>query len=887
MAFTMWPFGRRTDEDFEREIDTHLAIEIDRLIAEGMSPGDARHAAARAFGNVARTQERFYESRRVLWLHEIGDDIRYAVRAFRRSPGFAAVAILTLALGIGANTAIFSVVNAVILEPLPYREPAALVMVQTGAIGLTPGWVMPAWRERAAGLTDLAGFNGPRASTLVSTGVPAEIDSADVTWNFLSFLGVPPAMGRDFTEADAARGAPPAGLLSHDLWMTRFGGDASVVGRTITVNGASLTVVGVAGSGFRFPTAGALPAYGLPIDMQPDVLRVLPESRPMNVLGRLAPGVSAAAATAELLAIYTQAAGALLDDGRPEFSPAQVERLTLDARSLQERLAGNVPERLWLTMGAVMFVLLIACANVANLLLARASTRQRELALRAALGARRGRLARLVLAESVTLALLGAAAGLILANSTRGIVRTLLADRVPHVAAIAIDWPVMAFTIGVATLTGMLCGLASLPSVRRVNLAAVFSDSGTGAVTGRSLTRRALLSIEVAVTCVLVVGAALFAQTLWNLTARDKGFDPDRMMTVRVSPGIPAGLDRRSEGAVPAYWARFFADLRTRLERIPGVESAGAISLPPLAGTAAGLVNIAVDGRTDPSSESRAAVAFVTPGYFRTMRTPIVRGRDFEERDRLGVDLVAIVNETFERRFAPNRNIVGARVTSGSGPEVFTIVGVMQDVPDWSLREAPEPQLIAPLAQMPGVHISWGALTFVLRTADEDPLHVAPEVRRAVWAINPNIVISEIATMRTRVAVGMRSERDSAVLFGMFAVAALVMAAIGVYGVAAYAIAQRTREIGIRVALGAAKRDVSRLVLSQTVWPTAIGIAAGLGGAAIVTRSIAALVFGVAPLDPATFAATALVLAAVALAGTWVPTRRATRIDPLVALRYE
>ncbi len=482
------------------------------------------------------------------------------------------------------------------------------------------------------------------------------------------------------------------------------------------------------------------------------------------------------------------------------------------------------------------------------------------------------------------LALLASGVALLFAYLTGGVARTLLADRIPHVGSIAIDARVLGFTVAVAAVTGMVCALVSLPGVRRLTGSAVLA-SGAPAVTGRNRIRRLLLSAETAVTFVLVIGAALFVQTLWNLSAQDRGFDADRLLAVRVTPGVPPDVDRRERGW-SKFFTLFFTDLRDRLERMPGVVSAGAVSLGPLEGFSSGFGNIAVNGKTA-SSQSFTPVAFVTPGYFRTMRIPLVAGRDFTEGDRLGADLVAIVNETFQRRFAPNGDILGARVTSGSGPEVFTVVGVTRDVPDRTLRQAPEPLLIAPLAQMPGVHLSWGALTFVLRATEGDPLRLAPDVRQTIWEINPNIVINEITTMDARVAGAMRAERDSAFLFGLFALAALVMAAIGVYGVAAYTIAQRTKEIGIRVALGAARRDVRRLVVAQTLWPTLIGIAVGIAAAAMLTRLASSMVYGVTPLDPATFAASVGVLLSVALAATWMPARRAIRIDPLVALRHE
>jgi predicted permease len=563
-----------------------------------------------------------------------------------------------------------------------------------------------------------------------------------------------------------------------------------------------------------------------------------------------------------------------------------VAKLELRATPLQDRLIGDVRKRLWLVAGAVGLVLLVGCANVANLLLARASTRQRELALRRALGAPAGRIARLVLTESLLLSLLGSVVGLGFAYLSSGAARMLLANRIPHVETITIDGVVLVFNIVVALATGLVCGVVSLPGFRRISLTAIF-DGGARQVTARSGIRHVLLSAETAITFVLVVAAALLAQTLWNLQVQDKGFDAHELLTVRVTAILPDGINQRDRLARSSFLAAFFNDLRDRLERIPGVASAAAVSLGPLDGISAGFVDIKVDGQKVSSEEILTPIAFVTPHYFPTLRIPIIAGRDFRDSDRLGTDLVVIVNEAFQRRFVPHGDILGARVSSGSGPEGFTIIGVTRDVPDRSLRQSPEPLLIAPIAQMPDVHISWGSLTFVLRTTEPGPLRLAPEVRRTVWAVNPNIVINEFVTMNARVAGAMQPERDSAIVFGLFAVTALIMAAIGVYGIAAYTIAQRTKEIGIRVALGAARRDVTRLVLSHTFWPTVIGIFVGVGAATWLTRLMVSMVYGVTPLDPVAFVGGVLVLLSVALAGTWIPTRRAIRIDPLVALRHD
>ena len=854
--------------------------EADR--SDGLSDDQALRAARVDLGNVTMVREDV----RSLWtwtvVEQLVQDTRYALCTLRRSPGFATVAILTIAVGVGANTAIFSVINAVVLRPLPYKDPAGLAFIDPSPFSLSPSWLMTAWRDRARTLSDIAGFNGPGPATLVHNGASQAIDRAEVTWTFLSLLGAAPVIGRDFAGTDAAPGAPAVAILSHEFWRIAFGSDRGIVGRSVTVTGIPLTIVGVAPAGFRFPTTDLLPTWGIPTDTQPHIFCVANANARLNVIGRLAPGHTAASSTNELLAISKQ---------QPDEDGDFIDRWDLQSVPLQERLIGNVQQRLWLVMGAVGFVLLIACANVANLLLARATTRQRELALRMALGARRSRVARLILTESVLVSLVGSACALMLAQVTSGLARTLLANRVPHVEAISLDAVVFAFNTAVALATGVLCGLASLPGIKGVSAAAIL-ESGAHAVTGRSRMRRLLLSIETAVTLVLLVGAALFVQTLWNINAQDRGFDADRLLAVRVAPGLPPNLEH---GARSTFFASFFHDMRDRLERIPSVTSTAAVSLGPLEGTGASLQAVAVNGRVLPTES--VPVAFVTPGYFQTMRIPIVSGRDFNQGDRLpllaaprevlGANLVAVVNEAFQRRFMPTGGMLGARVTSESGSEVFTVVGVTKDVPDRSLRETPRPLLMAPLAQMPGVHISWGSLTFVLRTAGGDPLRVAPAVRRTIWAVNPNIVIAEMTTMRARLAGGMREERDSAILFGLFAMAALLMAAIGVYGIAAYTIAQRTREIGIRMALGADAADVRRLMVTQTLWPTLLGIAVGVLAAAALTRFVVAMLYGVGPLDFATFAIGAVLLVSVALAATWIPTRRMIRIDPMVALRYD
>lgn len=862
LAYARGLTRRRTiGAEVDEELQFHLEQEIEAHIARGVPATEARRMALRNLGGLTQTREAVRDVR-TMWVDDVRQDVRYAIRTLRRSPGFAAVAVLTLTLGIGANTAIFSIVNSVLLRPLPYRDPGSLVLLEPT---LSPDWATAAWRARAKALSDFAGFNGPRAATLVVGGNPEQVDVVDVTANFFSFLGVPPSIGRPFTEQDSS--SPTVAILSHDFWTGRFGADPGILGTAITVGGTSLTIIGVTSPAFRFPTGGALPASGLPIDTQPDVIRVARTGLPLNVVGRLAPGGTTSAASTELLAIYKQEAGS-------RFTQRFLDRAQVGVVPLQQRLVGDVRQRLWLVMGAVGFVLLVACANVANLLLARASTRQRELAVRSALGARASRLARLLVTESLLLALTGSVGALLLTYWLRSVARNMLADSVPHVETIAIDWWVLGFNLAIAAATGILCGLASLPGATKFNLADAFKAGNTPALTGRSRVRRVLLSTEVAITFVLVVGAALLAQTLWNLNRKERGFDAERLLTVRVAPGLPL--------------AEFFSNLTERVGRLPGVASVAAVSSVPLGGVSMGLSSLSIEGHAPPPIEDGSLatyVASVTPGYFRTMGTPMVSGRDFTANDRMGSALVAVANDAFRRRFAPGRDIVGSRVTYDE--RVLTVVGVVADVPARSLRDEPQALLFTPLAQMAAGPFGWGQLTVVVRSQARDPRSIAPVVRREIWAVDRNVVVDELSSMDERVAASVRSERQSALLFGLFAIAALLIAAIGVYGVAAYAMAQRTKEIGIRVALGAGRTEISKLVIFQTLGSTVVGIGVGLASALVATRLIASRLYGVTALDPATLLGAAVILVSIALAASYVPARKAMTVDPLVALRSD
>jgi predicted permease len=867
-----------SDDEFREEIEAHVALETDRLIADGLSPEDAAIAARRTFGNVTRVRERFYESRRVMWLEDLRLDTRFAFRSLKRSPGFMAVAFLTLAIGLGANTAIFSVVNAVLLRPLAYADPDQLILIEHPPLGGSPHWLRDAWRARARTLADLAGFERSSAGTLVAGNQPMHVDAANVTSNFFPLLGITPALGRTFSATDAQPGAPAVAMLTHDFWVRRFGGSPEVIGRAITftnvtVTGESRFIVGVLPPDFRFPVAdppGNAPLFAA---MQPDVIVLSRDDAFQQVLARLSPRSTPASASAELSGIFKQEASA-------HYAARLVERTQVMATPLQDRLVGDTRYRLLLLMAAVGCVLLVVCANIANLLLARVTSRQPEFAIRAALGARTGRLVRMILTESLLLAAFGAVAALILAYWGNGVLRSMLASRVSHVETVPIDGWVLAFNTVLAAGTGVLSGLASLMAIRSRGFTG--ATHGTGrSVTGRTRLRRGLLSVQVAVVFVLVLTAALLSQTLWNLHHSKRGFDGDRLLTAGVMPGM--------SGTIPELQnltSTFFDRVTDQIGRVPGVDSVAAASTVPFTGPGMGMSGVSIIGRP-PAHDSGTAVsvAAVTPGYFATMRIRLMAGRDFTRLDLPDRDRVAVVNEAFARSLASGLSLVGEQIQFARAR--LTVVGIVEDTPDTSLRERARAFVYVPLAQTIGSHFVFARLTILARARSGDPAALIPAVHEAVWALGHDIVIDEVTTMDERLAAAVRTERDSAALFALLAAIALLVAVAGVYGVVAYSVSQRTREIGIRIALGATHRQVVGDIVQESAWPVAIGIAMGLAGAAVATRAIVSVLFEIQPGDPPTYVATALALSLTSLIAAWIPARRAARVDPVTALRAE
>jgi putative ABC transport system permease protein len=867
-----------SDDEFRDEIEAHVALETDRLIADGFTPDDAAIAARRSFGNVTRVRERFYESRRLIWLEDVRQDVRFAGRYLWRSPGFTAMALLTLAIGLGANTAIFRVVNAVLLRPLAFVDPDQLVLIEHPPLGGSPRWLRDAWRARARTLTDFAGFEPSLAATVVAGNQPMQVDAAAVTPNFFPLLGVTPELGRTFSEADAEPGAPAVAVLTHSFWVQRFGGSPEAIGKTITLTdiantGEPLVIVGILRHDFRFPVAESPESAPLFARVQPDVIRLTPSNAWQQVLGRLAPGITPNAAGSELSGIFKQESSA-------QYSASFIERTSVMATPLQDRLMGDTRRRLLLLMAAVGCVLLVVCANIANLLLARAFARRTEFAVRAALGARTGRLIRLILTESLLLAGLGSVAALMFAYLVNGVLGSILAARVSYVEHPPLDWSVLAFTAVLATATGIAGGLASLVAIRFHGFAAPNFGAGR-TTTGGARLGRALLAAEVALALVLVLTAALLSQTLWNLSHSRSGFVSDRLVTAGVMPGM--------SGTIPDLQnlsTAFFDRVTEQIGRVPGVESVAAASTVPFSGPTISMSGVSIIGRPlVAGSGSSVAVAAVTPDYFDTMRIRIIAGRDFSRQDVADRERVAIVNEACVRALGSDMPLIGAQIQFDRAR--LTVTGIVADTPDTSLRRPARAFVYVPLAQTVGSHFVFGRLTIVTRVRSGDPAAFLPAMREAVWSLGHDIVIDEANTMDERLAAAVRAERDSAWLFGMLASIALLVAVTGVYGVVACSVSQRTFEIGVRIALGATHGQVVREVVRESAWPVAIGITIGVAGAVVAARALASILFEIEPSDPTTYVATAVAVSVTALIAAWIPARRAALVDPAAALRAE
>ena len=881
-----------TDE-VRAELGFHVEMLVRELVAAGMSRDAAETEARRRFGNfteVSAAARRAASHRnRAMRLTEhlaaLRHDVAYAVRLLLRAPGFAIVAILTLALGIGANTAIFSVVDAVALQPLAYPNAGRLLFVssQFTRLDFDKFWISPPeyfdYQRNAKSLAGLAAYS-TSAVNLSERGSPERVSAVSMTANMLDVLGVHPALGRGFSTAEDQPNAEPVAMIGHELWQRSFGGDAGVIGRTVSINGRSTRVVGVMPTGFDLHDSHAQIWTPLGLDRANTQNR---GSHYLYLVGLLAPGATEASAKAELgnlLGRWTELAG-----GAQHVPNDSTHRLQL--RPLRDEVIGNVRTALWVLQGAVGFVLLIACANMANLLLARAESRHKEFAIRTALGAGRAHVLRQFMVEGVVLAVLGAVVGLAFAY---GGLRLLLAanpESIPRAAEIGLDPLVLAFTAVVALLTGALFGLAPLLHVRDGVVATSIREGGTRTTStaARARVRHALVVGEVALAVMLVIGAGLLLRSFWNLTGEDAGFDRDQQVTFSVVTPTGTYPD-------PAQRARFLAEVTRQLGEAAGVRDVAAMTgLPPDRQVDAN--DTAFEGVPQGPDQPVQNVDFyqvATTSYFGAMRIPMVQGRGFLPTDVGGAPVV-VINEALAERFYPDRSPIGRRIKPSCGPPDqvpwFTIVGVAADVKQRGLDQPAGTELYFLYDQLASsLRYAPGEMNVVLRS----PLPVradraaGPSDRRA---IDPTIPVIRLRTMDQVVADSVPRQRFLSQLLGIFALVALLLAAIGTYGILGYMVSERTREIGIRMALGAARGNVVGLVLGQGLVVAAVGIVLGLLGAFGLSRLASSLLYGVSPADPLTFAAVAGVIAVVALAACTLPARRATRVDPLVAMRAD
>ncbi|HEY4319574.1 MAG TPA: ABC transporter permease [Gemmatimonadales bacterium] len=809
-------------------------------------------------------------------------DARYACRRLRQAPGFTLVVVLTLALGIGANSAIFSVVNTVLLAPLPYRDPGRLVTIyhyypvqQMQAPVSAPGY--QDYRDRTHSFASVAVESGWRAN-ITGAGEPQALVGKKVTGSFFTTLGVTPLLGRALLPDDEAVHGHVV-VISDGLWLRDFGGEPGVIGRTATLNGEGYQIVGVMPASFVDPWTTTAEVWA-PMSLTPAQLSTNNYTNEyLNLTARLKPGVPVSTAAAEMTAFASQ-----LKRAAPANFSAD---WTLQVVSMADVQTGKIRPALLLLLGAVGFVLLIACANVANLLLARAASRTREVAVRTALGARPRDLVRQLLVESLILSLVGAAVGLVIAYASVKALVTAGPANIPRVGEIAIDGRVALFTLAIALMTGAVFGLVPAAQLWRTNLQGALKDGSRGGTHDRAgqRVRKSLVVAEVALALTLLTGGGLLLKSFAKLAQVSPGFTSYHVLTFGVA--LPAARYRSDTTSI-AFWDA----LLPALSRVPGVESAGATSVVPFGGNWA-TTSYNVEGYTPPPHANGpwGDVRLITPGFLHAMEIPLLKGRQFAASDDAHGSLVAVVDQEFVKHYLPaGANPIGHRLFFGNFPadsttQYITIVGVVAHTKHESLDAAPRPQLYTPVAQSLGNNAP-NRLDVVVRTTG-DPLAVVPALRAAVHALDRDLPISKVATLDDLIAQSMAQRRLSALLLGIFSGLALLLASLGLYGVMAYAVAQRTREMGVRVALGASRQNVLGLVVRQGMALAAIGTVIGLVGALAVTRLLGTQLYDVSPTDPATFAGVTLLLVVVAIVATLVPALRATRVDPVIALRQE
>jgi putative ABC transport system permease protein len=861
--------------DVEEELQFHLAMRIERNIALGMDPETARRDASLRFGDMDGVRATLVEhdrreerrQRMTDYVADFMQDVRFGLRSLRRAPGFAVASIVTLALGIGANAAIFSVVNAVILRPLPYARPAELVSIGQGSNA-----EFQLLRERLRGFAEI-GVYVAQTHPIDDGDEALRVEGAAITANMLRLLGVTPMLGRGFTDEDATFGANTALLLSHKLWQGQFSGARDVIGKRVIVEGVAHTVIGVMPPDFRFPNRDA--QYWQPFAMNPANVGFHWAVGGKSIIGRLKPGVTLDQAQRDVREVWPG-----LRMLNPLWDPGPEYRRDVTVAPLQTDIVGSTGRLLWILFGCVFVVLLIGCVNVANLLLARATARDRELAVRAALGGGRGRLIRQLVTESVLLSTAGSVLGILLAYfAVRSLVAVMPAG-VPRAHEIAVNGWVIVFTAGVAIVTALLFGI--IPAMRATNFA-----KQAGSSVGRRSTRDVqhhrvsgiLVTAEMALAVLLVVGAVLLVRSFSALRAVEPGFQTEHVIAARISP--PSGAYRD-----PARVSALYEDVLQRVRAVPGVVSVGAVDKLPLAQTIWGIAT-RVEGQFEDARRLLPEIAhwqMVTPRYFETMRIAVTRGRAFTDADRDGQLPVTIVSESVARRFWPGQDPLGRRIGYPYDSPWLTVVGVVPDTKQDSLRDTASTSMYVPWQQR--TRMSGNEMWLVARTAGS-PATFGPAIRSIVREVDRAVPVSDVRTMDAVVAASVHKARFTTLLVGLFAACALLLGAIGIYGVMSYLVSQRTQEMGIRIALGATRFGVIGLVVGRATRLAVIGAGVGVLAAFFATRSLGSLLYSVSSSDPVTFVAVPLGFLLIALLASYAPALRATRVDPVKALRAD
>jgi predicted permease len=868
---------RQLNHDLDDEMEFHLVMRETKLRDQGMSAAEAHDAARRAFGNRALISETTREVWSFTWIERLLGDIQYALRMLRKAPGFTAIAVLTLALGIGANTAVFSIVYAALLQPLPFRDASRLLVLNetTPMVGVVsvsyPNFLD--WRAQSHSFSEMAaahlvGFN------LSGVTEPESLSGLAVSPNFLTMLGMRPAIGRDFEPAEEKAGTAPLAILSYPLWQRRFAGDFEVLGRTISLNGRAFTIIGVLPASFLAPSkTDVLIPFGVWASNNSEEARERAARGDLIVIGRLADGVSRAQATSEMEGIASRLA--------TEY-PTSNDRFGVALQPIRDNLVGEVRPALLLLFGAVILVLLIACANVANLLLVRGAGRTREMAVRVALGASRSRIFAQILTESLVLSCLGGLAGLGIAFATvRGLAQLIASGLQPGGAG-SLNVPVLLFSAAVVLLTSLIFGIVPVLHSNRIDLQSGLKEgsrtSGAGATHSRI--RSALAIAEVALALMLLVGAGLMMKSLYRLLQVDPGFRPDGVLTMTLS----LRPDQYSKDpAVLNFWEQ----LLQRVRQLPGVESAAVATHTPMTANH-GRTDITIEGMVQPRPGSYPHPDYhaVSPGYVPTLGVTLLRGRSFTEEDNENAPPVSMINQRLADQFFPKQNPIGRRFMFGhpdpkQQPQWRTIVGVVGDTKLYGLANQSRLEVYVPYRQGASSQMD------LLVKTRMDPASLTSAVRASVYAVDSNQSILRVATLKQLVDNSIATPRMTLLLLALFSALAVVLGAIGIYGVISYSVAQRTREIGIRMALGADRSKVFRMVIGQGLRLAVTGIVIGILSALGLTRLMSSLLYQVSTADAETFSAVAILVMLVAVVASYIPARRAMCVEPTVALRYE